>query len=237
VRVCSSLAVAAFWTPLLWGQPGLTRYIPALAYGPNMWSIVRLTNSGTMARTVGVDVYREDGTHLPIGPTIEVAPGATADVRIEAPAKSFEACWARVTLPNDVAARGIVEVLEGNALEDFSREMHELSYRTEWATLTSAVQEKYLYFLNAGSEPTVLTFCATNQREPEACRKKGSAAARFRIGPNQALGVEVHKPRQKFFITESSMPEGALLVLFDGSAGNKRVFGSKSTIEFGPVQQ
>ena len=161
-----------------------------------MWSLVRLTNSGTMARTVRVDVYREDGTQLPIGPTFEVAPGATQDVRIEIPAKSFEACWARVTLPNDVAARGIVEVLEGNALEDFSREAHELSYRTEWVTLTSAVQNKYLYFLNAGGQPTDLTFCALDRSGPDPCEKKGSAAAHFQIGPNQAVGVQVHKPRQ-----------------------------------------
>ena len=32
------------------------------------------------------------------------------------------------------------------------------------------------------------------------------------------------------------MPEGALLVLFDNGPGTKRLFGSKSTVEFGDVQ-
>ena len=202
-----------------------------------MWSIVRLTNSGIMPRSVRVEVYREDGTRLPIGPMFEVAPGATRDVRIEGNTTTFEACWAEVSLADDVSARGIVEVLQGNELQDFSREPHELSGMAEWVTLTSTVQEKYLYFLNAAGQPTVLTFCATDEGKASVCDQKRRAAIRFRVGGNQAVGVRVHKTRKKFLIIRSSMPGGAVLALFDDSPGQKRFFGSKSTIEFGDVER
>ena len=200
-----------------------------------MWSIVRLTNSATVPRLVHVEVYTEDGTRLPIEPMVEVAPGATRDVRIEGNTTTFEACWAQVSLSDDVTARGLVEVLQGNELEDFSREPHERSGMAEWVTLTSAVQGKYLYFLNADEQPTILTFCATDQGKAGVCAQK--ATARIRVGGNQALGVRVHKSRHKFLVIRSSMPGGAVLVLFDDSPGQKRFFGSKSTIEFGDAER
>ena len=49
--------------PLLSAQELVrTRYIPALAYGRNVWSVVRLTNSTSQPRSVRLAVYREDGT-------------------------------------------------------------------------------------------------------------------------------------------------------------------------------
>ena len=213
------------------------RYIPALAYGPNVWSILRLTNSGAVAQTVGLEVYQEDGTRLPIEPAFEVQPGATREVRIDGGTPTDEICWARVTLPDAVEARGTVEVLKGDTLEDFSRGAHELSDRARWTTLTSAVEGKYFYFLNAAERPTVVTFCATDQPAPDACRKKGTTSIRVPAGPKQLIGVQVRKPRRRFFIAESSVPGAAVLTLFDAGPGNKRFFGSKSTVEFGEPQR
>jgi hypothetical protein len=50
------------------------------------------------------------------------------------------------------------------------------------------------------------------------------------------IGVQVRKPRRRFFITESSAPGAAVLALFDAGPGDKRFFGSKSTVEFGEPQ-
>src|SRR5579859_6036112 len=60
VRGASWLVTTALFTTVSWGQPGRTRYIPALAYGRNVWSIVRLTNTGSTPQSARVEVYRED---------------------------------------------------------------------------------------------------------------------------------------------------------------------------------
>ena len=232
-----SLMPAVLIAPVLVAQTtGRVRYIPALAYGPNVWSVLRLTNSGTTPQTVGLDVYREDGTQLPIGPAFEVRASTTREIRIDDSAATDEICWARVTLPDAVEARGFVEVLKGDTLEDFPREAHELSDRARWTTLTSAVAGKYFYFLNAAERPTVVTFCATDQPRPDACSKKGITSIRVPAGPRQLIGVRVRRPRRRFFITESSAPGAAVLTLFDSGPGDKRSFGSKSSVEFGEPQ-
>jgi len=228
------LIASLLLAPVLSGQaPVRTRYIPALAYGPNLWSIVRLTNAGSARQPVRIEVFREDGTPLPVGPVFEVEPGMSADVRVDGKSSEYEMCWARVALADGVGARGFVEVLEGNALEDFPREIHDLSSDPRWVTLASRVQGKQMYFLNAAAEPTMVSFCAVNQAPPNACEKKGTRLARYRVGPNQSLSVEVRKLRGRFFVTESSMPGAAVLALFDNGPGMKKVFGSKSSINFG----
>ncbi len=233
-----SLMPAVLIAPVLLGQTtGRVRYIPALAYGPNVWSILRVTNSAAVAETVALEVYREDGTRLPIEPAFEVQPGATREIRIDGGAATEEICWARVTLPEAVEARGTVEVLKGDTLEDFSRGAHELSDRARWTTLTSAVAGKYFYFLNAADWPTVVTFCATDEPRPGACRKKGATSVRVPAAPKQLIGVQVRKPHRRFFIAESSAPGAAVLTLFDAGPGDKRFFGSKSTVEFGDPER
>lgn len=221
-------------TPVLLGQsPVRTRYIPALAYGPNLWSIIRLTNSSATPQTARVDVYRENGTVLPMEPMYDIQPGATLDVRIDGKTAEPEMAWARVALPDGVQARGFLEVLEGNALEDFPREPHQVSDLARWVTLADKVQGKQMYFLNAAGRPTMVAFCASKQAAPDACEKKGSRSARFRVGPNQSISVQVRNVHGKFFVAESSAPGAAVLALFDDGPGIKKTFASKSSIEFG----
>jgi hypothetical protein len=220
--------------PVLSAQnPVRTLYIPALAYGPDVWSIVRLTNTGSTPQTARLEVYRENGTALPIGPAYDLQPGATLDVRIDAKTEDAEMCWARVILPDNVRVRGFVEILEGNALEDFPRAPHQVSDLPRWVTLSDRIQGKQMYFLNAADRPTVVAFCAARQATADACQKKGTPSARFRVGPRQSISVQVRKLRGRFFITESSAPEAAVLVLFDNGPGIRKTFGSNSSIEFG----
>ena len=201
-----------------------------------MWSIIRLTNTGTAPASARVEVYQEDGMRLPLGPMFDIEPGATRDIRIDGKTGRDEVCWARVALGDDVEARGIVEILKGDALEDFPRAAHELTDRARWVTLTSAVTGKYLYFLNAAEQATVVTFCAADQPQPGVCKKKQTTSIRVPVGPRQLIGVQVRKPHRRFFITESSAPGAAVLTLFDTGPGDKRFFGSKSTVEFGDAQ-
>ena len=228
------MVMCVWMAPLLSGQnPVRTLYIPALAYGPNEWSIVRLTNSGATRQSVRIEAYGESGELLPLEPSYDVEPGATRDVRIDGRTTEAEMSWARVALPDGVAARGYVEILQGNSLEDFPREPHEPSDSTRWVTLASRVEGNQMYFLNAGDRETVVAFCSVKRTVPNACDKKGTASGRYLVGPNQSISVQVKKLRAMYFITESSVPGAAVLALFDSGPGIKKVFASKSSIEFG----
>lgn len=241
----SWLLIAALLAPPGWGQtPGdgpasRTWYIPALAYGPDIWSIVRLTNPSSAVRPVKVNVYREDGTSLPIAPTFEVQAGAALDIRIDTPSATDEMCWAKVAVLENgpgpaVEVEGFIEILEGKAVEEFPRQALSPLPNRVWVGPASGVEGKQLYFLNVADQPTEVAFCAVDQAPSGACRKKGPSA-RFLVRPNQSVSLQVRKLRRRYFVTESSSPGAAILVLFADAPGTKRVFASKSSIQFGDL--
>ena len=233
------LLIPAFLIPVLSAQVSApeaqVRYIPALAYGPQVWSILRLSNSSDSARTIHIEVFRENGERLPIGPEFEVGPHATRDVRVDGGTSTPEMGWARVleASGSTVKVQALVEILEGNAIEDFPREMHDASDRKRWVALASNMERKQLYFLNVADQATVVSFCAGDKAAADACLKKGTPTARYIVKPNQCISVQIHKVRRKFFITESSAPGAAVLVLFGDGGGTKQVFGSSSSVQFG----
>jgi hypothetical protein len=213
-----------------------TWYVPALGYGPNAWSIVRLTNSSDAARPVRIEVFRENGEPLPFDPEITVAPGSSRDLRIEMPSSKEEWCWVRISAPGQdspaLEVRAFLEILRGNAIEDFPREAHAASDRARWVSKASNVEGKELYFLNVAARPTTVAFCGVKQPGDE-CRKRGGAAAHYLVESNRSLSVQVRKLRQRYFAIESSAPEAAIVVLFTDGPGTTKVFGSDSSIRFG----
>jgi hypothetical protein len=232
-------AVAAL-APALWAQsqtaPGRTWQIPALAYGPNMWSILHLANRAPAPGKVLLEVYRENGERLPMADAWEIPAGGTREIRIDSPNGAEESCWAKVTeISQDSALEvdGSVEMLHGNAIESFSRKAKAPSARDVWVSLSAEIAGKQVYFLNIYDQPTTLEFCATNNREQRTCLLPSrTATARFRVNPNQAIAVQVKKLRQKYFIAQSTVPGRAILLLFADGPGSRRVFSSDSSVEF-----
>ena len=239
------LLALALLAPVLCGQtpagavPGRTWYIPALGYGPDAWSIVRIANPAATRRTAQVDVYRQSGERMPLPSTVEVEPGASVDVRIEGKSATGEVCWARVAEMHDDPAtpdlevHGFVEILAGNAIADFAREPHRLMPEGHWASPASRVDGKLLYFLNVAGTPTIVSFCAANQAPPAVCQKPGNHTSRYLLKSNQSISVQVRKLRRKYFVVESASPSEAILVMFEDAPGTRRVFSSKSSIEYG----
>ena len=236
----SRLLAVAVLAPALWAQlpanASRTWEIPALAYGPSMWSIVRLTNRAAIPRSLRLEVYRENGDRLPIGGALDLAAGEMRDIRIDSPNGDEESCWAKVSeLSEDPAVEvdASVEILKGNAIESYPRKAKDPSANDVWVSRAAEVEGKQVYFLNVFNRPTTLEFCTTNRREQRSCQAPGrNAAARFRVNPNQAIAVQVKKLRQRYFIAESTVPGRAILLLFTDGPGSKRVFSSESSIEF-----
>ncbi|MBZ5575644.1 MAG: hypothetical protein LAP40_03675 [Acidobacteriia bacterium] len=239
MRVSPRLLTALLLIPALWGQPSepapslQVHYIPALAYGPSEWSILKLTNASASVQSVTVDVYGESGDRLPIGPAFTAEPGATLDVRVEDSGAATSAmAWARVTAFAGLDVQAFVEILQGNAIEDFARRAHSPSADSHWVSRASVVQGKQLYFLNVAEHPTFVTFCAVNNARQASC-PKGPPAARYPVNPGQAVSVEVGRLGRRYFLTESSAPGAAILALFDEGQGIRKLFSSKSDIRFG----
>lgn len=209
--------------------------IPALSYGPNEWSVLRLTNQAEISRSVRVDVYSERGDRLPIGPELMVDPHQSVDIRIDRNSRKEEMCWARVVSDGlgGLTVTPIVEILSGNELFDYPREPREFSTRNAWGFRASDAQFKTLYFLNGFDAPTVVTFCESNRRDRDPCGGKSGSPARFTVGPHQSVTVDVRRLRQRYFFVLSSVPRAGLLVVLRDGAGRRKQFTSESTIQFG----
>ncbi|HEV3331754.1 MAG TPA: hypothetical protein VG096_12270 [Bryobacteraceae bacterium] len=236
----SRLLEVAVVASALWAQPpvgaGHTWAVPALGFGPNAWSILRLTNRAPTPRSLRLEVYGENGDRLPVTGELNLSAGETREIRIDGQTGDEQSCWAKVTELSDEPAVDVdasIELLKGNAIVSYRRKAESPSVNDVWVTLATQVEGKQVYFLNVFDQPTTLEFCATNKREQRTCRTQGrTAAARFRVNPNQSIGVQVQKLRQRYFIAESTVPGKAILLLFTEGQGSKRVFSSESNIEF-----
>ena len=209
--------------------------IPALACGPNVWSVLRFSNDSESPQTVNVDVYCKDGERLPIGPTFEIEPHQTQDVRIESPASDVSSCWARVV--SELEVRAFVEVLNGNQLESFDRCPAEAS---DFAARTIAAREaedKHLYFANLSEWPTVLTFCPAGNSRPDGCQEARTTVFRILVKPRDAIRLDVKRIGQKYRVIESSRPGLAMAVLFSDDPGRRRFYSAESTIDFGRLSK
>lgn len=236
VRIClfAVMCLAVCWGQTPADRSGTTWYVPALGYGSGAWSILRISNRSALAETVRVEVYRESGERIPLEPQADIAPGATREIRIDGPSSTDQLCWAKVVQPPGnppLEIQASIEILRGNVLEEFVRRAHRASSDAHWVTRSAAVEGKSLYFLNAGN-PTVVSFCTAKKPSPDECGRHKERVARFPLKRGQALSIQVRKLRRPFFITESSAPGAAVLVMFDDSPGRKSFFSSDSSIQF-----
>jgi hypothetical protein len=218
-------------------EPAPVWEIPALGYGPNAWSILRLTNNSDSLASIHTDVYCGTGTRLPLGPAFAVEPHKTLDIRIEGPSTISVLCWARVSLDAGLRGPGVqlrafLETLNGNQLEDFDRKPAQAMGNAAWAIPEAQVAGQQLYVLNASEKPTILTFCIADKVDPKECRRKGANAVHRSANPGQAVLVEVKKFRKKYFLTQSSQPGRAIVQVFNDEPGHRRVYSSESSISF-----
>jgi hypothetical protein len=222
-------------------EPAQVWEIPALGYGANAWSILRLTNNSDSAASLQVDVYCGAGNRMPLGPAFAVEPHKALDIRIDAQSVVAVLCWARVSVFSGMRGPGIqlrafLETLNGNQLEDFDREPSLASGNSAWALPEPEIAGQQLYVLNASDKPTVLTFCVANKPEAKACQSKGANPVHRLANPRQAILVDVKKFRKKYLIAESSEPGRAIIQVFNDQPGHRRVYSSESSISFDTPQ-
>ena len=240
MQVVSSLLAVLLVSTMGWGQAsidppdGRTWYVPALGYGPGAWSVLRIGNRSAAPETVQVEIHRENGERLPLDPQVTVPPGATREIRIDGASSTDQLCWAKVVQPpgnRPLQIQASVEILHGDALEEFPRPPHQASPDAHWVSRSSAVEGRRLYFLNAGN-PTVVSFCTAKKPSPDECSRRKNGVARFPLKSGESLSVQVRKLRRPFFVTQSSVPGAAVLVMFEDSPGRKSFFSSDSSVHY-----
>jgi hypothetical protein len=218
-------------------EPARVWEIVALGYGPNAWSVLRISNTSDSAAALHVDVYCGGGDRLPLGPKFIVEARKGLDIRIDGTATAAMLCWARVTEESgmrgpEIQLRAFLETLHGNQLEDFDRGPGQATANSAWAILEHEIAGEQLYVLNATDKPTVLTFCIGNKPDPHECKRKGANPVRRLANPRQAILVDVKTFRKKYLITQSSQPGRAIIEVFNDQPGHRRFYSSESSISF-----
>jgi hypothetical protein len=209
---------------------------PALGSGPNGWSLIKLKNKSAAAKAVTVDVFDQDGERMPIGPHLTIDALDTAEIRIEKPSpQKREACWARITGPDDLEISAFSEVLHDNIVETYRRDPGVASNRSPWIFSSGDFEGKTLYFLNTTDRTGEVTFCFAYAASRSGCLG-GISASRYPLKPRQAIAVRPGRSRARYFIVQSSSLRAMMVVLSIGP-GERKMFSSDSTIEFGDPAQ
>jgi hypothetical protein len=207
--------------------------IPALSFGKNRWSVIKITNNSDTPRPVSVDVFSEHGQKLPMSGTFALKPRETRELRIDPGSdKPRELCWAQIIDPygdQAVSATATLEMLRGNSIEEFERPPHVPSSETRWVTPASLVQNKDVYFLNASNKSINVGFCTLKEQVAPKC---GRNAQNFKLKPGQSLVLAVGSLNGQFFLTQASAPGRAFVTVLVPGLGERKVFSSDSSIRF-----
>jgi hypothetical protein len=209
--------------------------IPALSYGPDRWSVLKLRNASDFPRSVLVSVWDSRGTKLPIDPVFELAPGQTTEIRIEPSGTSKkENSSAAITTvsirPGELRVEAFVEVLKGNQIEVFERPPAQPENTGFWFLPRKQMDGNVMYFLNAGTQKTEVSFCWV-ETQRQGCTGKGTN--RFVIEPRASILVAAGKGSGDYFSAQPAARGRNLVVLIAEGPGDRKTFSSESAIRFG----
>jgi hypothetical protein len=213
---------------------------PALTYGPECWSILRLSNDSAVAQTFQVRVHDEKGMELQVPAEIPLLPGGVRELRIESPERVFHNAWARVTAssedtlidPVNVRAEAFTEFLTGNVLNRYERKPESANANMYWSTTATAAASHEFYFVNTGLQPTVLSVCSSSLKMLRDCSKPSGGVARLLVQPNHSVRFKMGQPKGPFVTMISSVPGSSIFIqLTDGALQQKR-FETESSIVF-----
>ncbi len=207
----------------------LQRVYPALSFGKNTWTSVKLENKSSVVQRVNIESFSSNGQLLEKVDVL-LDPQMTSERKLQPRQKSIEMCWIRVSHASQVAITVTVEVLNGNKIEYFERESVKPNTGPQrWVDSSMARSGTFIYFLNLSKEPTVLAFCQA-QNSASSCR---AIKPRFGVNPNASIMIPVRSGKYPHLIVESYQSNAGIVMYLHLGGEAYREFKANSSITFG----
>lgn len=220
-----------------------TWIFPALSYGANRWSTIKLVNRSEVTKAVRVEVYGPNGESLPMSSTVRLTSKEGTEIRIAPESNAVrELCWARVSEifdggPSGIGADAAVEILRGNQIESYTRDPADVRRMGMWAIRSEDLRDKNLYILNMDAEPTIISFCTDNGAVLRTCQDRRRGISRYSLRPRQALIVNPSTGTYRYFFVEVPGGRDMTMISLTAGPGAIRVFSSDSMIKFGEPER
>jgi hypothetical protein len=243
-RILRAALLALTCAAALPAQADLRTWVfPALVYGDDRWSVIRLTNTGTAIQPVSIDAYDAKGTPRPIAGAINVPPGQTTEVRLDFPNKEGALGWASVsaTVPKaeTLQVQAVTEFLVGNKIQWVARESAPVLKRNGGAF--EVHDPVHLYFLNLGDRAVDLEYCLADLLRNDACRKGLEKPIRARVEPRHALFTDaLGKPanvgrragQTRYLVTTLNRSTPSILIFLSNTSGMAKTFSTETKLSF-----
>jgi hypothetical protein len=218
-------------------------YFGALLYGPEQWSLIKVTNTSDAVRSASLEIYEQNGRRLPSSQELQLQPGESREVRVEAAVAETRLGWARITASaKDSKALKIeaaVEKLSGNAIDRVSRQELRLSLSSNWYTETKTFE--FLYIANTRGEVSKVTLCWADRPRRGICDDKenirNGGVNRLTLQPRQTLYAGLGKRRGKYLVFQVEQPAEHLITFLAPAKATRREFATDSVLDFENVDE
>lgn len=208
---------------------------PSLGYGPDEWSLLRLTNRSSVAKYARVEVYCAAGKRMQPDHVVTLLPDESSDIRIEEHTAQNELCWARIEdvskekpgPPLEASAR--MERISGNTLQDFPQHVMAPQRRNQWLSPAKAVSNRDLFFLNISGTETALEICSVNARLK--CPEGAVPVTTF-VKAKQAVVLRIGNLRRPGLLIRSMPTVPCIIGLLGPKIPETREYSAESSITF-----
>ena len=216
-------------------------YLPAIDYGPNQWSAVKIVNAGTERMPVRLEAYRADGSKHPATTDLVAEPQQEMEIRVEGTKSGYAeprtSAWVRVIYPDqgqELKVTCNMEFLEAedrNTLHTIPRRPEALENppKTIWFYQMQGLRGKILYLLNVADEEATVRVCQGD--DPAALCP--SSALEYHIKGRASLERPALEGLQNRFLIVQTEQESRIFVMFmTPSSGEVSRFLTDTSISF-----
>lgn len=208
---------------------------PALSYGSNHWSIIRVTNESDEMLPVAMEGFSADGKQLQLPSTVQVPAHDSREIRIQPSTRRRSLCWVRVKALKSVAGGlkvfSAMEQLNGNRIRWVEREPEPVKLHKIWFLQPRLDQSMYL--LNVGTKRIWARYCWAPLMDATICERPRYPSGTLSLNPRQSHWARPGKARAKYFVVILNEVAPAVLVFVNEVPGGSKEFQSESTLEFG----
>jgi len=216
-------------------------YLPAIDYGPNQWSAVKIVNPGTERMPVRLEAYKADGSKHPATTDLVAEPQQEVEIRVEGAKSGYVEprtwAWVRVIYPDQgqelkvTCDMQFLEAEDRNKLHTIPRRPETLENppKTIWFYKMQGLSGKILYLLNVADEEATVRVCQGD--DPSALCP--SSTLEYHINGRASLVRPTIEGLKNNFLIVQTEQESKIFVLFmTPGSGEVSRFHTDTSISF-----